>query len=178
MRLECTLESRNLPEFCQTKKEETTDRDREVWNFIEAALDSDPRMKYLNLLGYEPNKVAEKINQSLRTTKPANANRRGSLGDDDDFINEGLSKMSTSNGALDEFEFIAAKAEEEAEISKPFSICVDDSGPGLLSRALLTGNLNLAVEFCLEQGRLADALILAMQGGPELLQEAQKKYIF
>jgi len=176
MRLECTLESRNLPEFCQTKKEETMDRDREVWSFIEAALDSDPRMKYLNLLGYEPNEVAENINKSLRKTKPANANRRGSLGGGDELLSEELSKMSTSNGVLDDFEFIAAKVEEEAEISKPFSICVDDSGPGLLSRALLTGNLNLAVEFCLEQGRLADALILAMQDGPELLQEAQKKY--
>ena len=46
---------------------------------------------------------------------------------------------------------------------------------GLLSRALLTGNLNLAVELCLEQNRLADALVLAMQGGPELLQDTQIK---
>lgn len=166
-----------MPEFCIAKKDETTDRDRDVWNFIEAALDTDPRMKYLNLLGYEPNNVAEKINISLGMTKPANANRLGSP-NADDFIKDGLSNLSTSDGILDEFEFIAAKAEEDAETSKPFSICVDDSGPGLLSRALLTGNLNLAVEFCLDQGRLADALILAMQGGPELLQEAQKKLVF
>jgi protein transport protein SEC31 len=39
----------------------------------------------------------------------------------------------------------------------------------------LTGNLNLAVDLCLEQNRFADALILSMQGGPELLQDTQKK---
>jgi hypothetical protein len=33
----------------------------------------------------------------------------------------------------------------------------------------------LAVDLCLEQNRLADALILAMQGGIELWQEVQKK---
>ena len=46
---------------------------------------------------------------------------------------------------------------------------------GLLSKALLTNNLSLAVDLCLEQNRLADALILAMQGGAELWQEVQKK---
>jgi hypothetical protein len=45
---------------------------------------------------------------------------------------------------------------------------------GRLSRALLTGNLNLAVELCLEQERFADAIILAIQAGPEMLQETQR----
>ena len=31
---------------------------------------------------------------------------------------------------FDDFEAIAAKTEEEAERLKPFSICVDNSGPG------------------------------------------------
>ena len=46
---------------------------------------------------------------------------------------------------------------------------------GLLSKALLTGNLNLAVDLCIEQERFADAIVLAMHAGPEVLQETQRK---
>ena len=49
--------------------------------------------------------------------------------------------------------------------------------PGLLSRALLTGNLNLAVDLCIEQDRFADAIVLAMHAGPEVLQETQRKWV-
>ena len=52
---------------------------------------------------------------------------------------------------------------------------MDDSGAGFLSRALLTGNIELAVELCLEHNRMADAIVLAMQGGPELMKHAQAK---
>lgn len=87
---------------------------------------------------------------------------KGSL--DDDGLNDGSS-----------FDKIAAKAEEEALHNRPVHICTDDSGPGLLSKALLTGNLPLAVELCLKEKRYADAMILATQGGPDLLQRTQKK---
>ena len=75
----------------------------------------------------------------------------------------------------DTFDAIAAKTEAEAKLEAPFDICVDDSGSGFLSRALLTGNVELAVELCLEQNRMADAIVLAMQGGPELMKYAQAK---
>ena len=59
---------------------------------------------------------------------------------------------------------IAKQTEIEAKMSEPFEICTDESGSGFLSKSLLTGNIELAVELCLEQNRMADAIVLALQG--------------
>ncbi len=76
----------------------------------------------------------------------------------------------------DAFSAIAKQSEATAKLQEPFDICVDDSGSGYLSKALLSGNIELAVELCLEQNRMADAIILALQGGPLLIQHVQDKY--
>ena len=67
------------------------------------------------------------------------------------------------------------KGSETAK-SGPFTVPTGNDAVGHLSRALLVGNVELAVEICLEQKRTADALALAMQGGPELMQRTQRRY--
>ena len=47
---------------------------------------------------------------------------------------------------------------------------------GLVSQAILTGNFEAAVEMCLHDDRMADAILLAIAGGPELLASTQRKY--
>lgn len=42
--------------------------------------------------------------------------------------------------------------------------------------ALLMGNFEAAVEMCLTEDRMAEAILLAIAGGPELLLRTQKKY--
>lgn len=47
---------------------------------------------------------------------------------------------------------------------------------GLITQALLTGNFESAVDLCLHDNRMADAIILAIAGGPDLLAKTQKTY--
>lgn len=47
---------------------------------------------------------------------------------------------------------------------------------GLISQALLLGNFEGAVELCMRAERFADAIILAIAGGENLLKETQKRY--
>lgn len=47
---------------------------------------------------------------------------------------------------------------------------------GLLSQALLLGELHPAVELCLKEERFADAIILAQAGGADLLKQTQEYY--
>lgn len=47
---------------------------------------------------------------------------------------------------------------------------------GLLGQALLTGNFEAAVEMCLHENKMAEAILLAVAGGPELLSRTQEKY--
>ncbi|XP_058267458.1 protein transport protein Sec31A isoform X3 [Hemibagrus wyckioides] len=48
---------------------------------------------------------------------------------------------------------------------------------GLITQALLIGDFEAAVNLCLHDNRMADAIILAIAGGPELLEKTQKKYL-
>jgi protein transport protein SEC31 len=48
---------------------------------------------------------------------------------------------------------------------------------GLLSQALLLGELRSAVELCLKEERFADAIILAQAGDAELLKWTQERYL-
>ena len=76
-----------------------------------------------------------------------------------------MADLETNEGTNDDaFDAIAKQTEVETKRSEPFEICTDESGSGFLSKSLLTGNIELAVELCLEQNRMADAIILALQG--------------
>ncbi|KAL1407031.1 protein transport protein S31 [Vanrija albida] len=46
----------------------------------------------------------------------------------------------------------------------------------LITQALVLGDFSSAVDLCLASERFADALLLAVRGGPELLQQTQKAY--
>lgn len=48
---------------------------------------------------------------------------------------------------------------------------------GLICEALLLGDVEAAVELCVEDARWADAIILAMTGGSELLAKTQHRYL-
>ena len=183
-KLETSLLNGNMAEFCDLKTKEddlVAAGDRDVWKFIKANFEQDPRTCFLTLLEYEPNEMRQKISEKTGT-KPANANHQQEnkttteedfqISDRIDRITDDLTNLDTGN---DTFDAIAAKTEADAKLQEPFDICVDDSGAGFLSRALLTGNIELAVELCLEHNRMADAIVLAMQGGPELMKHAQAK---
>uniref|UniRef100_A0A4X2JX56 Protein transport protein Sec31A n=1 Tax=Vombatus ursinus TaxID=29139 RepID=A0A4X2JX56_VOMUR len=58
----------------------------------------------------------------------------------------------------------------------PLEIPVTEDTDGLLSQALLLGELGHAVELCLKEERFADAIILAGAGGEQLLRKTQQRY--
>ena len=54
--------------------------------------------------------------------------------------------------------------------------CFAGDTSGLMAQALLMGNFEAAVEMCLAEDKMAEAILLAIAGGPELLLRTQKKY--
>lgn len=46
----------------------------------------------------------------------------------------------------------------------PYKIQTSEDNEGLICQALLTGNIEAAVELCLESNRTADAIIIATTG--------------
>ena len=57
-----------------------------------------------------------------------------------------------------------------------FNLLYFTDADGLLSQALLMGNFEAAVDMCLSEDKMAEAILLAIAGGPELLSRTQKRY--
>ncbi len=72
-------------------------------------------------------------------------------------------------GMSDTFDSIAAEV-------KTFNIPTDQSIDGKISKALITGNLAVAVDLCFNDKRYADAIVLAMTGPSELLTATKNRY--
>ena len=76
LRLETSLANANMSEFCDSKIGgcENTE-DQQVWRFIKANFGSNPRLEFLDLLGYNPDDVSKKIEDGcgvkVRPTTPA-----------------------------------------------------------------------------------------------------------
>ncbi|XP_053542887.1 protein transport protein Sec31A isoform X3 [Ictalurus punctatus] len=68
-------------------------------------------------------------------------------------------------------------AEEKPVPQIPSNIKVNQDVDRLITQALIIGDFEAAVSLCLHDDRMADAIILAIAGGPELLEKTQKKYL-
>ncbi|XP_009992170.1 PREDICTED: protein transport protein Sec31A [Chaetura pelagica] len=68
------------------------------------------------------------------------------------------------------------ETEDLKSAKKPFNISVSGDVDGLITQALLMGNFESAVDLCLHDNRMADAIILAIAGGQDLLSRTQDKY--
>nr|XP_042906130.1 protein transport protein Sec31A [Parasteatoda tepidariorum] len=179
-KLESSLANGNLVEFCQSKVEGSrNEQEKLVWNFLQATFNSTPRAQMLSLLGYSYEKVGSEINSILKS--------KGALSLDNVDLNEQLSNLSTGNNSIpgdgsDAFDTIAMKIKDEpllietdSTVDTELEIPMKETD-GLISQALLTGNISSAVEICIQDNRWADALVLAQAGGQELLQKTQQLY--
>ncbi|XP_064163251.1 protein transport protein Sec31A isoform X11 [Anguilla rostrata] len=99
-------------------------------------------------------------------------------------IDLGSEEITNAEPALQEEEVNLNEMEEKeadegevcVEATDAINLKVTEGVDGLITEALLTGDFESAVELCLHDNRMADSIILAIAGGPELLEKTQKKY--
>uniref|UniRef100_A0A8B9NMN2 Protein transport protein Sec31A n=1 Tax=Accipiter nisus TaxID=211598 RepID=A0A8B9NMN2_9AVES len=151
--LQEAVQSEGFVSYCQKKIDMAqADFEKNVWAFLKVNFEEDSRVKYLELLGYRKGDLRKKITSTL--------NKEGFAdGDFGERVND--HKQET---------------EDLGSAKKTFNISVSGDVDGLITQALLTGNFESAVDLCLHDNRMADAIILAIAGGQELLSRTQEKY--
>ncbi|NWY12943.1 SC31A protein, partial [Aphelocoma coerulescens] len=162
--LQEAVQSEGFVSYCQKKIDMAlADFERNVWAFLKVNFEEDSRVKYLELLGYRKDDLRKKVNA------PAES--------DASVPNEGDEGQTTEEQFLGETLKDHKKETEDLGSAKTtFNISVSGDVDGLISQALLTGNFESAVDLCLHDNRMADAIILAIAGGQELLSRTQEKY--
>uniref|UniRef100_A0A8B9KRZ6 Protein transport protein Sec31A n=1 Tax=Astyanax mexicanus TaxID=7994 RepID=A0A8B9KRZ6_ASTMX len=166
--LQSTLTAGSFVEFCQMKIEAAQNEfERTVWAFLKVQFEDDARGKYLELLGYKKEELALKVIQfshhpqlASLTVKPLSAEESQTL----------------EEIPVAEEEPVADQIPVLEETSSPFPETVSNVDR-LITQALLIGDFEAAVNLCLHENRMADSIILAIAGGPELLEKTQKKYL-
>ncbi|XP_059523048.1 protein transport protein Sec31A isoform X35 [Myotis daubentonii] len=147
--LQQVVQSQGFVNYCQKKIDASqSDFEKNVWSFLKVNFEDDSRGKYLQLLGYSKEDLGKKIALALNKVDGPNVH-----------IKE----------EKQESEFLPSAG-------GPFNISISGDIDGLITQALLTGNFESAVDLCLHDNRMADAIILAIAGGQELLTRTQKKY--
>ncbi|XP_073398861.1 protein transport protein Sec31A isoform X3 [Dendrobates tinctorius] len=149
-------------EYCQKKIDDAkNDFDKNIWSFLKVNFEGDCRGKYLELLGFRKEDLGAK---TVKETDQAVEN--------DEKESEAAEELILGENVK------SGKAEGGPGITagETFNISVSGDVDGLITQALLTGNFESAVDLCLHDNRMADAIILAIAGGPDLLAKTQTKY--
>nr|KAF6322835.1 SEC31-like protein B, COPII coat complex component [Pipistrellus kuhlii] len=175
--LQEALRSGNILNYCQNKiQRASVQSEKMLWQFLKVTLGQDSRMQFLKLLGYSKDELQKKVAVWLK--------RDSGLGKSPQLKGDNLS--STRQQA-----FCSQASEHTTEVSAssaffdelvpqnmtPWEIPITEDTDGLLSQALLLGELGPAVELCLKEERFADAIILAQAGGADLLKQTQERYL-
>ncbi|XP_014400026.1 PREDICTED: protein transport protein Sec31A isoform X12 [Myotis brandtii] len=173
--LQQVVQSQGFVNYCQKKIDASqSDFEKHVWSFLKVNFEDDSRGKYLQLLGYSKEDLGKKIALALNKVDGPNV----ALKDSDQ-----VAQSDGEESPAAEEQLLGEHIKEEKQESEflpsaggPFNISISGDIDGLITQALLTGNFESAVDLCLHDNRMADAIILAIAGGQELLARTQKKY--
>lgn len=173
--LQQVVQSQCFVNYCQKKIDASqSDFEKNVWSFLKVNFEDDSRGKYLQLLGYSKEDLGKKIALALNKVDGPNV----ALKDSDQVAQSDGEESPAAEEQLLGEHIKEEKQESEflPSVGGPFNISISGDIDGLITQALLTGNFESAVDLCLHDNRMADAIILAIAGGQELLARTQKKY--
>ncbi|XP_024873315.1 protein transport protein Sec31A isoform X1 [Temnothorax curvispinosus] len=172
-KLKATLETKQFSDFCTEKMDKSPDEHtKKIWRCVRAYFDENVTKSILELLGYNTETMNNKLNQFVPQ-------------DDINNIVEGVSNLNNVlNGNVmvssTAFDPIAQQQSKQVPANKPadstYIINTSDDEDGLITQAILLGNIEAAVSLCFASKRYADAIILSMAAGPDLLARTQYKY--
>ncbi|KAJ0060535.1 hypothetical protein NL108_015150, partial [Boleophthalmus pectinirostris] len=178
--LQTALQTGSFNSYCQSKIQEAqTDAEQDIWKFLLVNFEDEARIKFLRLLGFSKDDLDLKISKCLGRNYQANGH-----GVDAKDLAEKMMQLSTersedsnaaakTSGSVSPADFFSQTPKEASNFQIPVTCDTD----GLISQALLVGNFEGAVDLCLNDGRYAEAILLAISGGEELLKKTQQKYL-
>ena len=183
---ENALKEGNYASICESKiAEAQTEEEKEEWKIIETLTSTNPRKELIQYLGFltEVDDTADGVaklgvneaddqvrdlpaadsQMQVNGTSAAKDNRPSGFfdnaGDGDNF----LSDLSATKGA---------------KTNNPFQIYTgsDSASDKHITRALMLGQFEKALDVCLKEDRMSDAFMVAICGGQKCIDKAQTAY--
>ncbi|OAL49964.1 WD40 repeat-like protein [Pyrenochaeta sp. DS3sAY3a] len=160
------LEKGDVSSICESKIAKATNEEEKAdWTVIETLTSENPRNKLVEYLGFADTKVEEPAEETKKDDIQANGDGEEGASFFDNATDEGnfLSDLASSKGAKTNNPFqVYSGSESEADKN--------------ITRALLLGNFDAALDVCLKENRLSDAFMIAICGGEKSIAKAQAAY--
>ena len=175
---EQALDAHDLTQICKDRLSEAkTDEQRADWEVIISLTGTNPRTALTEYLGFS----------GADGVSPKNSSNAGSLddgGSDDlpstdksiDSKNKRLSAFFEEGGNDGFLSDLAAT--KGAKTNSPFQIYTgrESDADKQITQALLLGNFEAAMDNSIKERRLSDAFMIAVCGGPQCIEKAQRAY--
>lgn len=161
-----------------------SNKDKVDWEVLKTLFSDNAREQLMAYLGFEREQVAEAANALLLKTKKLEDNVQQLDINEDHTTPSTLFGESSLGGADDSF-FGQISSQKSIQVTSslveaitPFNLYPHGSNETdhLITRAIVLGDFESAVNICLASERYSDALILSMSGGSDLLARTQKVY--
>ncbi|XP_034105544.1 protein transport protein Sec31A isoform X1 [Drosophila albomicans] len=189
--LEQSLAGANYAEYCRERADKSADQHgRYIWYFIKANFELNPKEEMLNLLGYNKEDIDGKFTKFI---KEPESNSQSDV----DTLTTRISTLTHSDSSEVECDQSTNSSTDNSQTADnngtginsqalndypaaprlQFKIPSGDHVDSLITEAILTGNIEAAVELCLEAQRIPEALIIASTAGIEILSRTQSRYL-
>lgn len=178
---EAALVAGNIRSICEKHiSQAKTDEEKADWEVIEILIADNPRKCVTEYLGFSSiddttNGVAELELEEKQNEKPAASEVTNGA---TIARNSRLSTLFADGADHDDF-LSSIAATKGTKTDNPFHLFAeeDSASEKQITKALMLGQFEKAMNICLKEDRFADALIIANCGGKELFEKAQSAYL-
>uniref|UniRef100_A0A7N6BRV6 Protein transport protein Sec31A n=2 Tax=Anabas testudineus TaxID=64144 RepID=A0A7N6BRV6_ANATE len=166
--LQAALQSGSFSNYCQAKIQNAkSDTEQDIWKFLLVNFEDEARIKFLKLLGFSKDELEKKMPKTWQKRCSGFPLRSASLHKKFSLL------LFAPPISCKLFVLYFQRSDEATAVADARTSDTD----GLISQALLVGNFEGAVDLCLNDGRYAEAILLSISGGEELLKKTQQKYL-
>jgi len=182
---ENALKDGNLNNLCDTRiSESKNEEEKEEWQVLKTLFDAKTKAKIVELLGFnsvdeEDDTVGEMANLKIGGDESTGDGSRAQV---NGISQEKRLSAFFTDGSAESESFLAELASlpstRGARTNNPFSIYTGEETDAdkRITKALILGQFERAVDICIKEDRLSDAFMLAVCGGEKCVEKVQKAY--
>lgn len=169
-KFEQALKGGDLASICESKiSEASTEEEKADWQVIETLNAGKSRKKLREYLGFSDD-VDELTKKTSEMGIDGGEKTEVNGEKDDDFFNK---------SADDDDFLVSLAATKGTKTNAPFNIFTGEESEGDkgITRALMLGKFEEALDICLKEGHMSDAFMIAICGGQKCIDKAQTAYL-
>ncbi|KAI0426510.1 hypothetical protein F5Y09DRAFT_60446 [Xylaria sp. FL1042] len=178
-KFEESLKSGDLATICESHKEQAdSEEEKADWLVIETLLADNPRKGIVDYLGFDEKDITNGTSSEEGAKKEESEPKKPAS--NAKTHKKRISTFFADGPDADEEDFLAnLSATKGAKTDNPFHLLGESDSPveKQITKSLMLGNFEKATEICLDEGRMADAFIIANCGGKDLVDRVQSAYL-